>query len=92
MNIGNALDSREDRAIVVDEAIEVRDAIDRRTESIGAVAGFGDGGVEDIEPALADGVNELRRRRVVAAGPFVESGGLPLRVDPNRSLLTAPRV
>jgi hypothetical protein len=42
---------------------------------------------------LADGFNELRRRDDAAARPsFVEPGGLPLRVDPDGSLLIALRV
>ena len=92
MNIGDALDSGEECAIVVDGAVVVRNAIDRQPESIGAVAGFGDGSVEDIEPSLADGFNELRRRGDAAAGSLVEPGGLPLGVDPDGSLLIAPRV
>jgi len=73
MDISDALDSREECAMVVHDAVPQRDAIDGRAESIGAVAGFGDGDVDEIEPALADGFNELRRRGVASAGLLVES-------------------
>ena len=84
MDIGDALDFGEECAIVADDAVPDRNVFDRRAESIGGVADFGDGDVDEIEPALADGFDELRRRGVASAGLFVEPGDLPPGRRPRR--------
>ena len=89
--IGGAFDLEEQVGIFGDHPVPAGKRFHRAAEAVGAIADFGDGHADDVDPPLLERLDQLLRGLVAALAVRLEPGKPALGVDIEGGVLGRPR-